>query len=185
MGRIYNDPSTDVIFRTQDHLEIKAHKSVIASSSSAFRKLFASECKDSQEGIIIIDDFKHESVKAFVKALYFGYVENPKNLPDVLRLADRYQAEVLVERLCLGIQQVLEKKQTEIIDNIMEVVYNLPKSKTTQKIRNILIRALTNDQVRKRKRARVITNYQLRKRKRTTYCSILYKCWQYCKYPQG
>jgi len=145
MGKIWNDTKTDLIIRLRDGTEIGVHRNVIVSTCPAWKALLGSGCKEAREGVIIINDINPESVRAFVKALYSGCVENSEKLLAVLQLADRYRAEELMKKLAEKIKHSLINEQPGFCFEVIKVLRDLPESEIKLEISISLVRRLRND----------------------------------------
>jgi len=92
-----DDTYSDLSFKLQDGSTIPAHRCVISVQSPAWAGLLKSKMKETNDGIILLQDFPPELGRAFLRALYCCSVSR-KHLVDVLALADCYQIGWLVER---------------------------------------------------------------------------------------
>jgi len=152
---IWNDTNTDLIIRLNDDTEIAVHHNVIASSCPAWKGLLGSDCKEVKKGIITVDDVKPDTVRAFVKALYFGYVENSSMLPGVIGLAERYQAKTLLEKLVPAIKSALKKQSAGFCYEVVKVLRILPKSEIRESLCDAMANILMHEKNKKRLLERV------------------------------
>ena len=79
---------------------IKAHKAILVSRSSVFKAMFTNPCKESQTGIVTINNMEPEVLKDLINFIYSGKVKKLKeNVADLLIAADMYMMESLKGRL--------------------------------------------------------------------------------------
>lgn len=94
-----NDEYKDVTFVVQDQ-QIKAHKSIICTSSPVFKTMFASNIKEKVSNAKTISDTTPELFTEVLRFIYLNRVENLETLAqDLLPLANKYMIDDLKD-LC-------------------------------------------------------------------------------------
>jgi speckle-type POZ protein len=98
---------SNLIIRTSDKKELKAHKSVLCVRSDVFDRMFSHDTKESRTGIIEIKDFHSDVVSEMLRFLYCEvYFNDVKELESQQTLqlycaADKYQINEL-KTFCLN-----------------------------------------------------------------------------------
>lgn len=73
-----------------------AHKYVLASKSDVFKAMFLCNMKESQEGLLKIDDFSAEAIEEFLKYIYTNKLENlPILSTELYKLGHKYEISCL------------------------------------------------------------------------------------------
>jgi len=150
--KIFNDENTDLVIQLQDGTDIQVHKAVIANTCPAWKRLLAFECRETQESKIIVDDVEPKIVKAFVRALYFGGVENSDLLPGVLELSNRYQAEKLMKRVGHQTLKALERRSPDFCFQVIKLLHKIPGE---SELKTELSSAVTQVIMKEKKKAKV------------------------------
>jgi len=128
----------DMKIKLQDGEEIKAHKVVIAAACPAWKALLESNMVEAQCGIINVTDINPNVVKGFVKALYYGEVEDKALLPGIAVMADRYNAKRLLDKVVKAIALALETEGPEFYNEVVETLKQLPDSENKNKLKEML-----------------------------------------------
>lgn len=91
--------------------EIKAHKVVLAARSPVFRKMFATNMKESKSNEVVISDISYDTFEEMLFFIYSGKVTSdfPTLVMDLFAASHKYQVEDL-KKLC----------ETEISENLSE-----------------------------------------------------------------
>ena len=91
-----DDQFSDVNLVTPDGKELKAHKNILASASSAFAAMFKHDMVEKNSNIVKIADFEYDVIKEMLRFIYMGEVENIKSISIELFLAaDKYDIQSL------------------------------------------------------------------------------------------
>lgn len=88
----------DCTLKVEDR-DISAHKCMLANNSDVFSAMFENPMKEKEDGIIVIEDSKYESVRAMVEFMYCGDLAPSlkEHEEDVLVLANKYAVTDLKE----------------------------------------------------------------------------------------
>jgi len=128
----------DMKIKLQDGEEIDAHKVVIAAACPAWKALLESNMVEAQSGIINVTDINPKVVKGFVKALYYGEVEDKALLPGIAVMADRYNTKRLLDKMVIAIAHALETEGPEFYNEVVETLKKLPDSENKNKLKEML-----------------------------------------------
>jgi len=128
----------DLKIRLQDGQEIYAHKGIIAAACPAWKGLLESSMVEANDGVIVVPDIDPNVVKGFVKGLYFGEFEDNKLLPGIALLADRYNAEHLMDKVIEAMPQALKREGASFYFQVVEVLKLLPDNKNKRELTKIL-----------------------------------------------
>lgn len=128
----------DLKIRLKSGQEIDAHKSVIAAACPAWKGLLDSNMVEAQSGVIIIPDINPDVVKAFVKALYCGEIEDQSLLPGIALMADRYNTEQLLHKVVHAMPEALETLGPDFYFEMVETLKRLPDTKDKRKMKAML-----------------------------------------------
>jgi len=128
----------DMKIKLQDGEEIDAHKVVIAAACPAWKALLQSAMVEAQTSIIDVTDINPKVVKGFVKALYYGKVEDKALLPGIAVMADRYNTKRLLDKVVVAIVQALKTEGPEFYIDVVESLKKLPDSENKNKLKEML-----------------------------------------------
>jgi len=124
-----NNPSySDVVFLLEDQKKVHAHKVVLASRSSYFRKLFEYQSSQKESNSVIPIESTH--VKSFMVVLEFMYTDRVKLpedyhlLQEVLQLAHKYELIPLQHQLLKGIAKRSPKEKHTLWNDIVSLCNN-------------------------------------------------------------
>lgn len=92
-----DEDAKDFTFKFETN-EIKAHKFVLATRSPVFKKLFETDMKEKQSGIIEIEDASFQAFTIFLDFIYGGDYKDDEFVPELLYLADKYDVPELKAR---------------------------------------------------------------------------------------
>ena len=98
--------------------QFSAHRCVLSARSSVFRRMFASDMKESREGKIVLNDLSSRAWNIFRTFLYTDVFNDNccvKTLLEVLMLSDKYDVQPLKDRAEVAIVDKLTP------DNVVEV----------------------------------------------------------------
>ena len=102
-GKLHDD--LDKLFASEDGAdctfvlpegEIKAHKNILSARVDVFKRMFASNCTESQTNRVDITDCDLSSFKAFLNFVYCGVLHRPFDLYNLLSLTSKYMLPELV-----------------------------------------------------------------------------------------
>jgi len=128
----------DIKIRLKDGQEIEAHKTVIAAACPAWKGLVESQMLEAETGVIDVLDINPEVVKAFVKALYCGEFDDQKLLPGIALMADRYNAEFLLDKVVKAMCEALETQGPGFYNEVVETLKRLPNTENKRKVKATL-----------------------------------------------
>lgn len=128
----------DMKIKLQDGEEIDAHKVVIAAACPAWKALLESTMVEAKSGIINVTDINPKVVKGFVKALYFGEVEDKALLPGIAAMADRYRTKPLLDKVFLAIADALKTEGPQFYTEVLKTLKQLPDSENKTQLKEIL-----------------------------------------------
>lgn len=128
----------DLKIRLQDGQEIYAHKGIIAASCPAWKGLLESSMVEADDGVIVVPDIDPNVVKGFVKGLYLGEFGDIKLLPGIALLADRYNAEHLMDKVIEAMPQALKTEGASFYFQVVEVLKRLPDNRNRRELKKIL-----------------------------------------------
>lgn len=104
-----DDTFKDIKFVIGDK-SLMAHKAVLVAKSKVFRAMLTTNMKESQNGIVEIDDTHFEAFESFIKFLYSNKIGNIQELGlDLLHLSDKYDVQDLKDRCGNYLSQRLDK----------------------------------------------------------------------------
>lgn len=155
---------SDVIIKTSDGHELRAHKNILSgmlniektlccmdllieilspllARSPVFAAMFKHPMLENQENIVAIDDFKHDVVAEMLRFIYTGYAPKlPEMSEDLLAAADKYAIERL-KQMCGG--YLSDNLSVRTAPGVLKLtdLYNMPKLKmrSIQFIENLLV----------------------------------------------
>jgi len=139
----------DLKIRLQDGQEIHVHKGIIAAACPAWKGLLESSMVEANDGVIVVPDVNPNVVKGFVKGLYLGEFEDITLLPGIALLADRYNAEHLMEKVIEAISRALNtegwrNEGWRFVYQLFDVLERLPDNRNKSELKKILHSRLSN-----------------------------------------
>jgi len=102
MKRIFHDPKFSDITLQCKGMKFKCHKVILGACSPVLSNMFENDMKESNTGLVEIEDFDSEIVEAMIEYMYTNEVTKPvRDLDQLLYIADKYDLPGLV-KYCYG-----------------------------------------------------------------------------------
>lgn len=86
--------------------ELKAHRSILAAASPVFQAMISSDMVEGRTLSLVMTDADERDVLALLRFIYTGELGDDTNYCAVLRLADKYNVETLIQLCCTRISTV-------------------------------------------------------------------------------
>eukprot|EP00092_Neocalanus_flemingeri_P017599 GFUD01019041.1.p1 GENE.GFUD01019041.1~~GFUD01019041.1.p1 ORF type:complete len:328 (+),score=85.76 GFUD01019041.1:66-1049(+) len=81
--------------------QISVHSVILSARSPVFRAMLRSDMEEKKTGIIKIEDFEIDVVKAMVNYIYTAKIDEKfEDMRALLRIGDKYQIQSLVDKCC-------------------------------------------------------------------------------------
>jgi len=122
----------------QDGQEIDAHKALFLATCPESKGELDTGIMAAGSDMIAILDVDPDVVKGFVKALYYGEFENPKLLPGIALLADRYNTEQLMLKVVEAMPEALKSEGPEFYFEVLEALKKLPNTGSKREMKAML-----------------------------------------------
>ena len=131
-----SDKRSDLKIRC-DGQDFPVHKFIIGARSDVFERMFSSRFKinEDDEPILEINDASAQNMKAFLKFLYKDEIKAEDINCDLLRLADKYNVNRLVNICLKHLQETID------VNNVVEITftaYLISKDKLLQSASNFI-----------------------------------------------
>lgn len=102
---------SDLIIKSSDGVELKAHKAILCTKSDVFDAMFSSEMRESLSGIVSCIDLDAKVLSELIRFVYCNKVEGLENVDiELYGVARRYQIEKLDEICLQSIYKRLDEK---------------------------------------------------------------------------
>eukprot|EP00927_Polykrikos_kofoidii_P028514 TRINITY_DN24888_c0_g1_i1.p1 TRINITY_DN24888_c0_g1~~TRINITY_DN24888_c0_g1_i1.p1 ORF type:complete len:345 (+),score=41.51 TRINITY_DN24888_c0_g1_i1:97-1131(+) len=121
----------DMVVATDDGEEISCHRSVLSSASSVIDRMLSSDMQEGKKARLELKHVNAKSVKAFLKYLYVGSLDDDEDHIELFKLADMYGIPRLLD-VCM---QSLEGSFCE--SNAVDVLRFLRIQRTTSPQANL------------------------------------------------
>eukprot|EP00413_Alexandrium_margalefii_P027188 CAMPEP_0204575616 /NCGR_PEP_ID=MMETSP0661-20131031/41301_1 /ASSEMBLY_ACC=CAM_ASM_000606 /TAXON_ID=109239 /ORGANISM="Alexandrium margalefi, Strain AMGDE01CS-322" /LENGTH=350 /DNA_ID=CAMNT_0051584281 /DNA_START=56 /DNA_END=1108 /DNA_ORIENTATION=+ len=82
---------TDVVLQAEGGEEFPCHRSVLAGSSKVFDRMFETDCKETQEGQVLLSGSSGDVVHAMLVHIYIGHLQAGVDLIALLDLAHMHE----------------------------------------------------------------------------------------------
>ena len=151
----FSQPSTfsDVVLVVEDK-KLHVHRAVLALCSPVFKKMFTSEFQEKGKNEISLPGKKADEIIQLLQIVYPSVSKKPTdqikegNCRFLLRLADEYQMEAIVQRCEDYIVSLLKRSKKGIVEELVFAqTYNLQKLKkaSIEMAGNLNLRELKQD----------------------------------------
>lgn len=80
--------------------ELRAHRSVLAAASPAFQAMISSDMLEGRTQSLAIPDAEIRDVQSMLQFIYTGELDKDSNVCGIVRVADKYGIDGLVELCC-------------------------------------------------------------------------------------
>ncbi|OXA40193.1 uncharacterized protein LOC118439393 [Folsomia candida] len=90
---------SDVMFICDENVELPAHRFLLCSKSTVFKRMFAHDMKEAKGGKIIVDDISAPVLKEFLRFLYCREVNSTEDdhllMEELFKVAEKYDVPKL------------------------------------------------------------------------------------------